>query len=151
MIAQRILIVEDDPKSLKLMCEILKHEKYEICAATDGYQALSVALDKRPDLMILDINLPCGDGLTVHERMGRNANLCTTPVIYVTADPSPKVKAAGKRLGAAAVLAKPFDRVQLLAAISSALHAVPASPIAELAGPRPRRNTRKDIHENPHC
>ena len=103
------------------MCEILKQEKHELYAATDGYMALAAALDKRPELILLDINLPCGDGLSVHERMNRIANLCSVPVIYTTADPSLKVMAEGKRLGCSAIPSKPIDRKLLLEAIASAL------------------------------
>jgi CheY-like chemotaxis protein len=132
MADKKILIIEDDPKSMKLVCEILRHQKYEIFAAVDGYQALSVALDTRPDLIILDINLPCGDGISVHERINKNCNLCATPVIYVTADPATHVKAAAKRLGAVEVLAKPIDRVQLLRTISG-IFGVPEGSIIAAA------------------
>jgi DNA-binding response OmpR family regulator len=133
MADKKILIIEDDPKSMKLMREILKHEKYEIYAATDGYQALAMALDRRPDLILLDINLPCGDGISVHERITINCNLCAMSVIYITADPSAKVRAMGKKLGAVTVLSKPIDRAQLLRAISWVFHGNGAKPITALA------------------
>lgn len=121
MAAKKILIADDDRRILQLLSMSLRKEGYEVVNAVDAYQAIQFAHEHRPDLCILDVNMPAGDGLSVQERLQKIAALCTTPVIYLTGDRSERVAATAKKLGAVAVLHKPFETEQLLQTVRAAL------------------------------
>ena len=86
----RILIADDDPSLLDSLSIRLTAEGYEVFRAQDGYQALAFARTHMPDLLLLDISMPAGDGFSVHERLKKFAMMRQTPIIYVTGTP-PKV------------------------------------------------------------
>ncbi|NNM27239.1 MAG: response regulator, partial [Phycisphaerales bacterium] len=97
-----------------------KHGYCPICVE-DGYQALDFAIRERPDLLLLDVHMPAGDGFGVHERVVKHPELTAKPVIFMTHDPSPEVERIAEEHGAIALMHKPFDLVDLLAKIKSAL------------------------------
>jgi two-component system KDP operon response regulator KdpE len=121
MPGKKILVAEDDPKILQLIAQSLAKEGYEVTTAMDGYQAVDFGCRQMPDLFLLDINMPAGNGLSVHERLQKLGPLCAKPVIYLTGDKSQAVKIAAKRFGAFAVLYKPFENAQLLHEVRAAL------------------------------
>ena len=104
-----ILIADDDHDLLRAVSIRLKSAGYEVVTALDSYQAVQFANEHRPDLVILDINMPAGDGFTVQERLRNIGELATTPVIYLTGDTSELTKELARRTGAYALLHKPFD------------------------------------------
>ncbi len=99
MPAKKILIADDDRQILRLLAMCLRKEGYEVVTAVDGYQALQFALDHRPDLLLLDVNMPAGDGLSVQERLRNNAVMCVTPVIYLTGERHERVASTAKKQG----------------------------------------------------
>lgn len=130
MPARKILIADDDRQVLRLVSICLRKEGYDVVAAVDGYQALQFALDQRPDLLILDINMPAGDGMSVQERLRNNAAMCVTPVIYLTGDRQERITTNAKKQGGFAVLHKPFETVQLMQTVRAALGESVAVPTA---------------------
>lgn len=89
--------------------------------ANDGSMATTVAMRELPDLVILDIGLPCGDGHTVFERLRANLNTMLIPVIFLSARTSQVDKARAHDAGAFAYLTKPFRSDQLLDVVASAI------------------------------
>jgi len=81
---KKILIVEDDLEILKALNELLKKEGFEVVSATDGLFAIKLAQDNRPDLVILDLMLPVGDGLTVLQRLKLSTHTNKTPILILT-------------------------------------------------------------------
>jgi DNA-binding response OmpR family regulator len=121
MVAKKILVADDDSKILSLLQLCLAKEGYQVTSALDAYQALQFACEQQPDLLLLDINMPAGNGVSVHERLQKVGSMCAKPVIYLTGDKSQSVQAAAKRMGAYALIYKPFETDQLLRTVRAAL------------------------------
>jgi len=118
---RKILIVDDDPTSLKILESMLPSEKYEIIIATNGKEALQAAFDQFPDLVLLDIMMPDMDGFDVTRTIKRDPRTKDTPVILVTALDDPENKITGLEAGAEELLNKPIHSTELLARVNSML------------------------------
>ncbi len=121
MAGQTILIAEDDPKLRRSIGKFLAQHGYHVLSAQDGYQAVELALKDEPDLLLLDVHMPAGDGFSVHERLARHPDLALKPVIYMTHDPSRQIELHAARDGAFALLHKPIELAELLETIKEAL------------------------------
>jgi len=117
----KILIVEDDPNLLEVLKYNLQKENYEVITATDGEQGLEVALNRSPDLIILDIMLPKMDGFEVCRILRRKI---TAPVLMLTAKTDETDKVVGLELGADDYVTKPFSMRELLARVRAMLRRV---------------------------
>jgi DNA-binding response OmpR family regulator len=118
---QKILIVEDDADVRLGYHVFLKANHYDACFAADGNSAVSEARKHLPDLVILDLGLPAGDGFKVLEWFRGNPNLAVIPVIVVSARDLHGNKERALKAGAKAFLQKPWDDEELLALISQLL------------------------------
>jgi len=117
----RILIVDDDQDMRRGLNIRLRANGYETAFAQDAITAVSEARKGNPDLIILDIGLPGGDGFVVMKRLQDIASLACTPVIVLSArDPMANEQRA-LDAGAAAFFQKPADNEELLTAIRKAL------------------------------
>lgn len=116
-----ILIVEDNPKIAKAVGARLKHHGYAVKIASDAPSALMEARKQEPDIAILDISIPGGNGIDVAENLKLNICERDLPVIFITASKDPALKKRASQVQAAAFLEKPFSAQQLVAAIDSAL------------------------------
>ena len=114
---KKILIIEDDP-DVRLGYHIrLKANNYDTFFAADGLASMTEARKNQPDLIILDLGLPAGDGFAVMERLKASTQLAVIPIIVVSArDPRENGDRALKA-GAKAYLQKPVDNDELLAVI----------------------------------
>ena len=117
----RILIADDDPKLLAALEVRLMKLNVDVITATDGYSALAKANEEKPDLMILDVNMPAGDGFSVQERMGRPRQAGGLPVIYMTGDRSERLDEIAEDFGAYALFHKPIRMSVLVDAVYNAL------------------------------
>lgn len=125
--SKKILVVEDDADLRRGLMMRLRAHKYEIVYAEDGVSAVSVARRERPDLVLLDIGLPGGDGFSVLRRLQNMASVAGVPVIIVTGRDPEATRQPAMELGATALFQKPVDNEQLMAAIAEALgETVPA-------------------------
>lgn len=121
MKTNKILIIEDDQDLRHGLNVRLRASKYETAFASDAAMALTIAKQESPDLILLDLGLPGGDGFLVLDRMKNIASLACTPVIVVSArDPRTNENRA-LDAGAKAFFQKPVDNDQLMSAIRSAL------------------------------
>jgi DNA-binding response OmpR family regulator len=118
-----ILLADDDEALLKALAVRLEHEGYRVITTLDAYQALDHAVKHDPDLLVLDINMPAGRGFSVAQRMTRINHLVQTPVLFLTGDPDPSLRAQALALGAVGFVTKPFDTVDLLYRIRMAVRA----------------------------
>jgi CheY-like chemotaxis protein len=82
---KKILIVEDNPANMRLIRMVLKTRGYSVLEATDGEEALTVATTGRPDLIVMDIQLPKMDGLEVTKKLRQAPEFRQTPIIALTA------------------------------------------------------------------
>jgi len=117
----KILIIEDDSDLRRGLNLRLRANNYDTAFAGDAIMALSIAKKEAPDLILLDLGLPGGDGFLVLERMKNIASLACTPVIVLSArDPKANEKRA-LDAGAEAFFQKPIDNEALMKAIQRAL------------------------------
>jgi DNA-binding response OmpR family regulator len=118
----KILIVDDDPDLRRGLNLRLRANHYDTYYACDGFSAVAMAQKEHPDLIILDIGLPAGDGFVVLERLQRHASLAAIPVIVLTARDPQSNRERTLKAGASAFFQKPADNEELLAAIRATLH-----------------------------
>lgn len=117
--SSKILVVEDKREVLEVLQRTLSDNGYAVIAATDGDLGLQMALDERPDLIILDIGLPKRNGFAVAREL--RARAFTAPVLMLTARDTVTDKVEGFDAGADDYLSKPFDYDELLARVRALL------------------------------
>jgi DNA-binding response OmpR family regulator len=127
---KKILVIEDDRKIALALAVRLKARGYQVLIAGDALAGLALAARHEPDLVILDITMPAGDGLSVAEKIQNRANTVGTPIIFVTASRRPEWREKARELGAVAYIEKPFRASALLAAVQQALGETPSGPPA---------------------
>ncbi len=116
-----ILIVEDNPESLDILQARLTAHNYDVITAPDGEAGLTMAREKQPDLILLDIMMPKMDGIEVCRRLKEDSSLPFMPIIMVTAKADSKDVVAGLEAGGDEYLAKPVDHAALVARVKSML------------------------------
>ena len=117
MSSKKILIVEDDADVRLGYHVLLKAHHYDTVVAGDAVSAISEARTHQPDLIILDLGLPAGDGFVVLERLRANTNLSLIPVIVVSARDVQGNKDRALQAGAKAFVQKPWNDDELLSLI----------------------------------
>lgn len=119
----KILIVDDDPSLRQALNLRLRANNYDVVSASDGYSALALAQKEQPNLIILDLGLPAGDGFAVLKHLQQFPTLALIPVIVLTArDPQAHERRALES-GAVAFFQKPADNQELLGVIRLGLEA----------------------------
>ena len=121
--AKTILIVDDEQPIVDILVYNLKKEGYNTIEASDGMTAVDIALEKKPDLILLDIMLPKLDGLSVCKRIKNSLNV---PIIMLTAKDSEIDKILGLELGADDYITKPFSVRELVARVKANLRKIDA-------------------------
>jgi CheY-like chemotaxis protein len=116
-----VLLVDDDDTFLLTIGVRLKSMGYTVCTAKDAVNAISAVRKNNPDIVVLDVSLPAGDGFLVAERLRNLIVSATTPIIFVTASVKAELRERAMKLGAVEFLQKPFDATMLADAIESAL------------------------------
>ena len=124
----RILIVEDNPISLTLLKQLLKAHGYEVLGTPEGLQALDLAREEQPDLILMDIRLPDISGFEVTRLIKSDDRTKTIPIIAVTALASPEYEKKGLESGCDAYIPKPITLGNFLRTIESFLKIRPVTP-----------------------
>ena len=117
----KILIVDDDPDLRQALRLRLRANDYDTINAADGYSAIAQAYKEHPDLIILDLGLPAGNGFVVLDRLQKDDKLSTIPVIVLTARDAQSTEKLALYSGAAAFFQKPADNAELLNVIRATL------------------------------
>jgi len=104
----RILIVEDNEKNMKLVRDVLRHHGFDTLEAVTGDEGFRLALGERPDLVLMDIQLPDTDGVEVLRRLRQQRTLDAVPVIAVSASVMPDDQAKIVASGFDAFVTKPI-------------------------------------------
>ena len=119
----KILIVDDDPDLCRALKLRLRANEYDTVHAEDGYSALAVAQKEQPNLIILDLGLPAGDGFVVLKRLQDSDALSRIPVIVLSAREAQVHEGPSLKAGAVAYFLKPADNGELLEVIRASLDA----------------------------
>ena len=114
MDVKKVLVVDDSPTALKLMSEPFVQNGYGVVTATDGEQALQMAADERPALVVLDVIMPKMNGFQVCRKIKTHDTLKKIKVIMLTSKNQESDKFWGEKQGADAYMTKPFDSEELL-------------------------------------
>ncbi len=121
----KILSVDDSKTIRVLLGRVFRPFECEMLEAANGEEGLAVAARERPDLIILDYNMPVMDGIAMLQNLRANPELKRTPVIMLTADSSPEKIAIVARLGVRDYIIKPFQDDKLLAKAARLIPLVP--------------------------
>lgn len=123
---KKILVVDDDRNITTAVAARLEASHYDVLTASNGFDAIKLTLRDPPDLILLDMWMPIGIGLSVAERL-KELGL-DIPVVFLTACKKAELRAATRAVGAAGFVEKPYDPETLLETIERALsrHAEPA-------------------------
>jgi len=114
----RILVVDDEPRYVRLMEANLLAEGYHVLKAYDGQSAVEIVADKQPDLVLLDVMMPGLNGFSACERIREFSNV---PIIMVTAKGEEQDRVRGLDVGADDYIVKPFSATELLARVRAVL------------------------------
>jgi two-component system cell cycle response regulator DivK len=114
MSAKTILYIEDNEMNRKIVRDLLKRTKYTLVEAYDGEAGVAKALEVRPDLILMDIQLPKMSGLDATKRLRAEAATAKTPIIAITSFALSGDNVKAKEAGATAYLAKPYSPFDLL-------------------------------------
>ena len=119
---KRVLIVDDDVKTVELVQLYLKRDGYKVLTAYDGIEALRLARESRPDMIVLDLMLPGMDGLNVCRTLRDES---AVPIIMLTAKTTEDDRLLGLDLGADDYMTKPFSPRELAARVRAVLRRIP--------------------------
>lgn len=118
---KRILVIDDLPENVFLLQDRLESEGYEIITAYDGKTGINKAISELPDLILLDVMMPEMNGIEVCKTLVSNPSTSNIPIILVTAKAGADDTKEGLEAGAFDYVKKPFNKVELLARVNSAL------------------------------
>ncbi|GAB4544741.1 MAG: hypothetical protein Fur002_18220 [Anaerolineales bacterium] len=131
--AEKILIIDDDIDTLKLVGLMLQKQGYEISAASNGALGLAKALEERPDLVLLDVMMPDMDGYEVARRLRKNPVTSSTPILMFTAKTQLDDKVTGFEAGVDDYLTKPTHPTELQAHVRALLARSPKKTSSAVA------------------
>jgi len=122
MADKKVLVIDDDVKTVELVKLYLDRDGYQVSTAYNGLEALRLARESCPDLIVLDLMLPDIDGLEICHILRRESDV---PIIMLTARTTDQDKLAGLDLGADDYVTKPFSPKELLARVRAVLRRLP--------------------------
>jgi two-component system response regulator GlrR len=117
----KVLAVDDDPRIRRFVTQALRAAGHEVQAVGDAESAIAQLLAARPDLFLLDINLPGMHGIALAQKLKEQRGTQSIPVVILSARTDPRDKVAAYASGALTYLEKPFKKADLLDAIKTAL------------------------------
>lgn len=117
----KILVADDEHHLRRLLSITLRMGQYEILEAATGAEALALAHEEHPDLVLLDVRMPDGNGLEVCRRMKADPGLRDTPVVMISALALPADLEAGRAAGADLYITKPFSPLRLVEVVTGLL------------------------------
>jgi two-component system, cell cycle response regulator len=117
----KILIADDSRFQVETLSLWLSPKGFEVVSALDAFQTWTFALRVHPDVILLDINMPAGNGIDILRKLKASPKTQHVPVIVMTGDKNPATEAEARELGAAEFLHKPLEQDLVCAAVDKAL------------------------------
>jgi len=118
---KKVLIVEDDPRNMKLVMMTLKPHGYELISAVDGEEAVKVALAEKPDLILMDMQLPKMNGMEATRKIRENSDFKEIPIVALTAFAMKGDEDKYIEAGCTAYMSKPINTRELPAVVAKLL------------------------------
>ena len=118
---KKILVIEDNPASLRLIGYTLRHEGYQVLTAPNGLQGLRTAQSEEPDLVVTDLMLPGIDGFEMCHRLRTDPRTAQLPILILSAKGREIDKATALKVGADDYISKPWYRLELVTKIATML------------------------------
>jgi DNA-binding response OmpR family regulator len=118
---KKILVVDDERDIIRAVTIRLQSGGYDVVYAYDGAQGVFMAHKENPDLIILDIRMPAGDGFTIAQRLKETAQTSHIPILFLTGSPDRNAEQKAQELGGRFYIKKPYDSEELLDAVRRAL------------------------------
>ena len=119
MTGPQVLVVEDNERNMKLFCDVLQASGYRTLEATTGEDAVAVAIEHRPDLVLMDIQLPDIDGVEALDRVRTDERSASIPVVALTAQAMEGDRERFLAAGFDGYVSKPVNIVDFLATVKS--------------------------------
>ncbi len=116
-----ILIADDDRGLVEAIAVRFRAEGFRVIFAYDGYQAVHLARTEQPDVLLIDVNMPAGDGMDTLDRIERLENLPNCRLIFLTGEHSDRVHKGARRHQAFAIVYKPFESSVLVETVRRAM------------------------------
>ena len=116
----RVLVADDEPITRMLVKLLLERDQYRVLEATNGRQAVEIALREQPDLTMIDLNMPEMDGYEAIRRMRTDVSLATMPILVLTAEEGPAIEHRVMEFGADDYVIKPFESAVLRSRVHAA-------------------------------
>lgn len=123
---KKILIVDDERDIVKALTIRLRSCGYDTVVAFDGAQGVFTAHKEKPNLIILDIRMPAGDGFSVAEKLKQSRRTHRIPIIFLTGSPEIHAEERAMKIGARFYIKKPYDPEELLDAVKRAMETKPS-------------------------
>jgi CheY-like chemotaxis protein len=123
----RVLVIDDEPLMRMLVKLLLEREQFEVLEAEHGQQGVEVAARERPDLTLIDLNMPDMDGLEAIRRIRRDFSLATMPIVALTTEDGPGVERRVLELGADDYIIKPFEPTVFVARVHAVFRRLKAA------------------------
>lgn len=145
-----ILAADDEAANLALLRKLLARHGYDVVEATDGPGAVGAVHAHRPDLVLLDVNMPGYDGVEACQRIRAQPEFASLPILLLTALQRPEDKARGLNAGANDFLSKPFEDIELAARIRSLLRTKALQDrLVEILGGYVSESVAEEVLRNP--
>lgn len=121
MTRNKILVAEDNTLQLNLITKILEKDGYQVCGASDGLEALRLAEEFNPDIILLDVKMPNMDGVETCHKLKENKKYRDTPVLFITAHKDNELIVDAFNAGAIDYISKPFSKDEIIARVRAQL------------------------------
>ncbi|MEK7240659.1 MAG: response regulator [Gemmatimonadota bacterium] len=121
-----VLLADDDKVQTLMLSSVLRARGYRVDSAFDATQTFTTAIRTKPDVIVLDIQMPGGTGMLVLERLKASTKTSQIPVIVLSGSTDPEAEPSVRKLGADVFLSKPVDVDELLGALSRVLGQSPS-------------------------
>jgi len=118
-----ILVIDDDPDIRGLLSTYFQGRGHQVISAEDGAHGIGMAVQRRPDVVILDVDMPVLDGHSTMRVMQNDPQMSAIPVVVLTAHHNPRIQETMRAAGCADYVSKPFDLAHLDRAVSNSIEA----------------------------
>ena len=115
----RVLVADDEVMARMMTKLLLEREDFDVIEATNGEQAIEIAVRERPDLLLIDLNMPVMDGYQAIHFLRRTLTMATLPIIVITAEDGQSIERRVLALGANDYIIKPYEPAVLLARVNA--------------------------------